>query len=139
MTLEQVIPRSSDLYSFAKHLLASAAQVQILLPEDRVPWAGHTGRYAAKQVYQLIATHRLTIVFVNTRAQAEMTFRDLWNENDDALPIGIHHGSLAPEARHKVEAAMAEGNPASPFPAVTPSSNIQARHSPSPGSPPPSR
>ncbi|TFU03507.1 ligase-associated DNA damage response DEXH box helicase [Polymorphobacter arshaanensis] len=85
------------------------AQVQILLPEDRVPWAGHTGRYAAKQVYQLIAAHRLTIVFVNTRAQAEMTFRDLWNENEASLPIGIHHGSLAPEARHKVEAAMAEG------------------------------
>ncbi len=85
------------------------AQVDILLPEDRVPWAGHTGRYAARQVYQLIAAHRLTIVFVNTRAQAEMTFRDLWTENDAGLPIGIHHGSLAPEARHKVEAAMAEG------------------------------
>jgi ATP-dependent Lhr-like helicase len=85
------------------------AQVQILLPQTQVPWAGHTGRYAAKQVYGLIAAHRLTIVFVNTRAQAEMTFRDLWNENDASLPIGIHHGSLAPEARHKVEAAMAEG------------------------------
>ena len=83
--------------------------VEILLPEDRVPWAGHTGRYAAAQVYRLIAAHKLTIVFVNTRAQAEMTFRDLWNANDDALPIGIHHGSLAPEARQKVESAMAEG------------------------------
>ena len=47
------------------------------------------------------------LIFHNTRAQAEMTFRDLWNENEASLPIGIHHGSLAPEARHKVEAAMA--------------------------------
>ncbi len=83
--------------------------IGILLPEGTIPWAGHTGRYAAAQVYKLIAAHRLTIVFVNTRAVAEMVFRDLWTANDDALPIAIHHGSLAPEARHKVEAAMAAG------------------------------
>jgi ATP-dependent helicase Lhr and Lhr-like helicase len=83
--------------------------IDILLPEGPVPWAGHMGRYAAAQVYKLITAHRMTIVFVNTRATAEIVFRDLWTANDDALPIAIHHGSLAPEARHKVEAAMAAG------------------------------
>ena len=83
--------------------------VGVLVPEGRIPWTGHTGLHAAREVYKLIAAHKLTIVFVNTRAVAEMTFRDLWNVNDDALPIGIHHGSLAPEARRKIEAAMSAG------------------------------
>jgi len=83
--------------------------VDILVPDGRIPWSGHNGRYAAKEVIKLIAGARLTIVFVNTRAVAELVFRDLWAENDDALPIGIHHGSLSPEARRKVEAAMATG------------------------------
>ncbi|MFC3712617.1 ligase-associated DNA damage response DEXH box helicase [Sphingoaurantiacus capsulatus] len=83
--------------------------IGVLVPEGRIPWAGHTGLHAAREVYKLIAQHKLTIVFVNTRSVAELTFRDLWNVNDDALPIGIHHGSLAPEARRKTEAAMAAG------------------------------
>jgi ATP-dependent helicase Lhr and Lhr-like helicase len=83
--------------------------IGVLVPEGRIPWAGHTGLHAAREVYKLIEAHKLTIVFVNTRAVAELTFRDLWNVNDAALPIGIHHGSLAPEARRKVEAAMAAG------------------------------
>ena len=40
---------------------------------------------------------------------AELIFQDLWDVNEDKLPIGIHHGSLAIEARRKVEAAMADG------------------------------
>ena len=83
--------------------------VQILVPDDRIPWAGHNGRYAASEVIKLISKHKLTIVFVNTRAVAELIFRDLWAMNDDALPIGIHHGSLSAEARRKVEAAMSTG------------------------------
>jgi ATP-dependent helicase Lhr and Lhr-like helicase len=53
--------------------------------------------------------HRTTLIFHNTRAQAELFFHDLWLQNDDALPIGIHHGSLAREQRERVEAAMAAG------------------------------
>ena len=87
----------------------AAPHVDILVPDGRIPWAGHNGRYAAAQVIKLIAAHKMTIVFVNTRAVAELIFRDLWSENDDGLPIGIHHGSLSPEARRKVENAMASG------------------------------
>ena len=50
-----------------------------------------------------------TLVFVNTRAQAELVFQALWRLNDDNLPIALHHGCLAPEQRRKVEAAMARG------------------------------
>jgi ATP-dependent Lhr-like helicase len=87
----------------------AAPNIEILVPEDRIPWAGHNGRWAAAAVMRRIEAARLTIVFVNTRAVAELVFRDLWTENEQALPIGIHHGSLAPEARRKTEAAMAAG------------------------------
>jgi ATP-dependent Lhr-like helicase len=83
--------------------------IAILLPEDRVPWAGHSGRYAAQQVMAEIETHRTSIVFCNTRSLAELIFQDLWKANAMQLPIGIHHGSLEKEARRKVESAMAAG------------------------------
>ena len=81
----------------------------ILLPEDRVPWAGHSGAYAVAQVMAEIETHQTTIIFCNTRGLCELIFQELWKVNDLKLPIGIHHGSLDLEARRKVENAMAEG------------------------------
>jgi ATP-dependent Lhr-like helicase len=83
--------------------------ISILLPRDRIPWSGHSGRYAAEQVMREIERHRTSIVFCNTRSLAELIFQDLWKANDKSLPIGVHHGSLALEARRKVEAAMADG------------------------------
>ncbi len=83
--------------------------ITILLPEGRVPWAGHSGRYAAEQVMAEIETRRTTIVFCNTRSLAELIFQDLWKVNVMSLPIGVHHGSLSKEARRKVEGAMAAG------------------------------
>src|SRR6201996_5584393 len=56
-----------------------------------------------------IKAHRTSIIFCNTRSLAELIFQDLWAVNELKLPIGIHHGSLAVEARRKVEAAMADG------------------------------
>ena len=83
--------------------------IAILLPEGRIPWSGHSGRYAAEQVMAEIEKHATTIVFCNTRSLAELIFQDLWKVNANTLPIGVHHGSLAREARRKVEGAMAEG------------------------------
>jgi ATP-dependent helicase Lhr and Lhr-like helicase len=51
----------------------------------------------------------MTLVFVNTRSQAEVIFQALWEANDDNLPIALHHGSLDVAQRRKVEAAMGEG------------------------------
>ncbi len=83
--------------------------LSILIPEDRIPWAGHSGYHAVRDIMQLIEKHRTTLIFCNTRGLAELTFQKLWAVNDRSLPIGIHHGSLAVEARRKIEAAMAEG------------------------------
>jgi ATP-dependent Lhr-like helicase len=85
-------------------------QVEILLPEEaRVPWSGHAATWAIPQLYEAIRKHRTTLVFANTRFLAELLFQLLWDANEDNLPIGIHHGSLAKEARRKVEGAMARG------------------------------
>src|SRR3546814_4033385 len=65
--------------------------------------------HALAEVYQRIRRAGTTLVFVNTRAQAEIAFQALWHLNDDALPIALHHGSLAVGQRRKVEAAMAAG------------------------------
>jgi ATP-dependent helicase Lhr and Lhr-like helicase len=88
---------------------AADPDLTILLPEGRVPWAGHSGLYAIPQVLAEIARNRTTLVFCNTRFLAEFIFQKLWNENEDKLAIGIHHGSLSVEARRKVEGAMAQG------------------------------
>ena len=81
----------------------------ILETDTPPPWAGQGGRYAARAVMDLIAAHRTTLVFINTRAQAELFFQALWAVNDADLPVGLHHGSLSREARVRVEAAMASG------------------------------
>lgn len=73
------------------------------------PWAGGGGRHAIPEVLDLIRRHRTTLVFHNTRAQAELFFRDLWLANDEGLPVAIHHGSLSRDQRARVESAMAAG------------------------------
>ena len=83
--------------------------VDMLETSERLPWAGHSARYALGEVYQLIRAHRTTLVFVNTRSQAEGIFQDLWHINDDNLAIALHHGSLDVAQRRKVEVAMASG------------------------------
>ncbi|NUB15352.1 ligase-associated DNA damage response DEXH box helicase [Azospirillum brasilense] len=87
----------------------ASAEVEILTTRERLPWSGRMAMHALKEVYQRIGAHRTTLVFVNTRAQAELVFQELWRLNDDTLPIALHHGSLAAEQRRKVEAAMAAG------------------------------
>jgi ATP-dependent Lhr-like helicase len=86
------------------------AEISIMLPEDeKIPWSGHSGRWATLNVMREIERHRTTLVFCNTRSLAELIFQDLWAVNETNLPIGIHHGSLSIEARRKVEAAVASG------------------------------
>ena len=83
--------------------------IQMLLTDAPPPWAGGGGRYAIPAVLNLVKQHKTTLIFHNTRAQAELFFHDLWLANSDSLPIGIHHGSLAREQRERIEAAMVAG------------------------------
>ena len=83
--------------------------IQMLQTKLPPPWAGAGGRYAIPDILQEIMAHKTTLVFHNTRAQAEIFFHHLWLANSDDLPIAIHHGSLSREQRERVEQAMADG------------------------------
>lgn len=89
---------------------AAKPQVRILETREEMPWSGHMAKHALPEIYDVIAKHRTTLVFVNTRAQAEVVFQQLWRINEENLAIALHHGSLAREQRRKVEAAMARGD-----------------------------
>jgi ATP-dependent helicase Lhr and Lhr-like helicase len=88
---------------------AAAPVVEMLDTQERLPWAGHTARHALGEMYELIKRNKTTLIFVNTRSQAEMLFQDFWRMNDDGLAIALHHGSLDVAQRRKVEDAMAAG------------------------------
>lgn len=83
--------------------------IRMLVTKAPPPWAGTGGKYAAAAVMAEIRQAKTTLVFINTRATAELFFQALWAENTGDLPIGLHHGSLSKEARGRVEAAMADG------------------------------
>jgi ATP-dependent Lhr-like helicase len=85
------------------------ADIAILKSEAELPWAGHSARYALPEIYEAIKAHRMSLMFVNTRSQAEMLFHELWRYNDANLAIALHHGSLDVAKRRKVEAAMVAG------------------------------
>lgn len=87
----------------------AAPHVTVLDAQGRIPWAGHSGRHAMGEIYEAIKAARMALVYVNTRAQAELVFQELWRVNEDGLAIALHHGSLDVEQRRKVEAAMAKG------------------------------
>ncbi|MEM8812132.1 MAG: ligase-associated DNA damage response DEXH box helicase, partial [Pseudomonadota bacterium] len=99
------VPPMADLVTVTGGL---APSIRILETDARIPWSGHSARYALDRVYEAIKAHRTTLVFVNTRSQAELIFQELWRINEDGLAIALHHGSLDVAQRRRVEAAMVD-------------------------------
>ncbi|WP_394706118.1 ligase-associated DNA damage response DEXH box helicase [uncultured Cohaesibacter sp.] len=87
----------------------TSPDISVLNSTERIPWAGHSARYALPDLYELIKQHKTSLLFVNTRSQAEFLFQNLWSINEETLPIALHHGSLDVSQRRKVEAAMSAG------------------------------
>jgi ATP-dependent Lhr-like helicase len=107
-----LVPRPAAGEARADLVVAEAGaqpQVAMLDTEEHLPWAGHSARHALGEIYDLIKRHKTTLVFVNTRSQAEYLFQELWRVNDDNLAIALHHGSLDVAQRRKVEDAMVAG------------------------------
>ncbi len=107
-----LVPQPIDGEAFAG-LVAGAQgvppEISIDASEAYIPWAGHLAVHAMPDVMNAVRASKTALVFVNTRSQAERTFQELWKLNEENLPIALHHGSLSPEQRRKVEAAMAKG------------------------------
>ncbi|MGY1411088.1 ligase-associated DNA damage response DEXH box helicase [Luteimonas sp. A611] len=83
-----------------------------LLPEagERFPWAGHIGLSQVQRVAVRLQAADTTLLFANTRAQAELWHRALaatWLEAPETL--ALHHGSLDPKLRASVEQGLREG------------------------------
>ena len=106
--MPQSIPDKSVLSRRIVVAGGAKPHITILETDERVPWSGHSARYAMDDVYEAIKEHRTTLLFVNTRSQAELLFQELWRINEDHLPIALHHGSLDASQRRKVEAAMSD-------------------------------
>jgi ATP-dependent Lhr-like helicase len=112
--VEAITPPPNPSPSRGGEIIVTAAPgaapiVDVLDSDARIPWAGHMAWHVMPEVYDAIKQVKLALVFVNTRAQAEAAFQELWRLNDDNLPIALHHGSLDVAQRRKVEAAMAAG------------------------------
>lgn len=103
-----LVPAGAPPAAFVTGAAGAAPALHILDSQERVPWSGHSSRYAVADIYKAIQAHKLSLIFVNTRSQAELLFQELWTANEEALPIALHHGSLDVGQRRKVEAAMAE-------------------------------
>nr|WP_249817440.1 ligase-associated DNA damage response DEXH box helicase [Bradyrhizobium sp. 179] len=107
-----LVPQPEGREAAADIVVAGGAApplVEMLDTRERLPWAGHSARHALPEIYELIKANKTTLVFVNTRSQAEMLFQNLWSMNDDGLAIALHHGSLDVAQRRKVEDAMSTG------------------------------
>src|SRR6478752_789937 len=92
-----LVPQSPQGEARADLVIAKAGaqpNVAMLDTEEHLPWAGHSARHALGEIYGLIKTNKTTLIFVNTRSQAEFLFQELWRVNDDNLAIALHHGSL---------------------------------------------
>jgi ATP-dependent helicase Lhr and Lhr-like helicase len=80
-----------------------------LLPPEKVrlPWAGHLGLANIEEVLKIVLQHQTSLVFTNTRAQAELWFQALssvWPLSSDSL--ALHHGSLDQAVRQHVEQGL---------------------------------
>ncbi|QGM96579.1 ligase-associated DNA damage response DEXH box helicase [Methylocystis parvus] len=86
--------------------------IDTLIPAtpERFPWAGHLGAKMAEQAIAEIDAHNSTLLFTNTRSQAELWRQRLLRLRPDwADLVAIHHGSLAQEERDAVERGLKEG------------------------------
>lgn len=89
-----------------------ALQVDVMLPAkvDRFAWAGHMGLALLPQVVQSIEACASTLVFTNTRSQAERWYQALLEARPDwAGTLALHHGSLGQEVRAWVENGLKAG------------------------------
>lgn len=92
--------------------MPKALDIRTIIPPDieRFPWAGHLGLRSVEQVIEAILAANSTLLFTNTRSQAELWFGRLLTEALELVGVvAIHHGSMSRALRANVEALLAAG------------------------------
>lgn len=97
-------------------VLPKTILVDTILPRpedfDRFPWSGHLGTRLLPQVIEQIESARTTLLFTNTRSQAELWFRAIWKavaEREWSGRMAMHHGSIDHAIRVRVEQMLRSG------------------------------
>jgi ATP-dependent Lhr-like helicase len=86
--------------------------IDTLLPEtmERFPWGGHLGLRMLGPVLAELEHSQTSLVFLNTRSQAEIWYQSILDARPDwAGVIALHHGSLDKVVRDWVEKSLKEG------------------------------
>lgn len=87
--------------------------IQSVFPDEleELPWAGHLGIRLIDKVLPLLLESESSLIFLNTRGQAEIWYQKLLDYSPDlAGIIALHHGSMSRETRHWVEDALYHGH-----------------------------
>ena len=87
-------------------------EVDSIVPRDvsRFPWGGHMGAGLLNEVVAAIETAATTLLFTNTRSQAELWYRSLVEKRLDWLTtVSLHHGSIDRKLRARIEQALKSG------------------------------
>ncbi len=86
--------------------------IQTVFPDnlEKFPWAGHLGIKLLDKVVDIINNYQTTLIFTNTRSQAEIWYQQIITYYPEfAGLLAIHHGSLSDEVRNWVEESLHEG------------------------------
>ena len=84
-----------------KNIIRKKIKIEVKCSKD-IPTSGHSS-YCSLTLIKKIISGKRSIIFVNTRAQAEILFKNLFLLLTDNHKIGLHHGSLSKEHRQKTE------------------------------------
>jgi len=87
-------------------------RIRSVLPEtlERFPWAGHLGIRLLPAVVEAIESRGSTLLFTNTRSQAELWFQGLVDARPDWVGrIALHHGSIDRKLRRRIEDGLRAG------------------------------
>jgi ATP-dependent Lhr-like helicase len=102
----------SDHATLVQGLHDKALVIDTLLPVEpgRFSWGGHLGAQMLEPVVREIESSGTTLVFTNTRSQAEIWYQLLLDQRPEwAGLVALHHGSLDKGVREWVEAGLKQG------------------------------
>lgn len=110
--MEVLVPYPEVLKIIVEANLEKKIDIRSILPDhiDMLPWAGHLGHKLAHKLLPIIHKSKTTLIFTNTRGQAELWYQNLLNLDENlAGVLAIHHGSIDFELRNWIEDALHSG------------------------------